>query len=132
MIPKDCFLESLARCADKQEFIQEFYRRLTRASEVVREKFARTDFDRQSDIVLKSLKLIAGCAAGECEALQEMKRQATLHDRYHLNIIPDLYPVWKSTMISTAEDFDRLWDEDVEESWNIILDHVIKQMIKHY
>ncbi len=54
----------------------------------------------------RSLELCAGATSGKPEALAEMHRRATSHDRDHLNIEPRFYDSWMETIIATAKDFD--------------------------
>ena len=83
-------------------------------------------------MLLNSLRLIAGATAGESAALRELKERAKTHDRYHLNISPELYEFWRHAIMATAAEYDEQWDEAVEKAWRSILDHVIKHMVKHY
>ena len=114
---KDCFLESLERCNSDESFIPAFYKRFLSTSDEISAKFQHTDFKKQNKMLIRSLKLAAGATAGESEALQELRDRAETHDRYHLNIKPDLYDAWLNAVIKTAREFDSQWDDDIESTW---------------
>ena len=126
------FLESLDRCIANGEFLDSFYRRFIDSSEEIRKKFRFTDFEKQHDMLLNSLKLSAGATDGESQSLQDLRERAESHDRYHMDIKPELYEFWLASIIQTASECDEQWDDYVEESWRTILDFVIARMIKHY
>ena len=129
---KQLFLDSLERCAEDENFIPSFYRHFLSTSSEIRYRFRDTDFEKQNKMLLGSLRLAAGATQGDQESLRELRDRAETHDRHHLNIKPELYSIWLDSVIETARDFDRLWSDEVEESWNVILGYVINHMIRHY
>ena len=130
--PKDCFLQSLGRCSSDENFIPAFYERFLATSDEIRNKFRNTDFDKQNEMLLLSLKLSAEATFGNAEALREIHERAKTHDSCHLNIEPRMYDLWLTSVIAAAREFDPQWDDSIEKAWNTILGHVIKLMVKHY
>ncbi|MEQ8767865.1 MAG: hypothetical protein RL885_28435 [Planctomycetota bacterium] len=130
--PREIFRESLERCAEAEDFLPSFYRRFLSSSEEVRWKFRHTDFTVQNDMLLRSLRMAAGAAEGDREALQEMRERAESHNRHHLDIQPDLYKLWLYSVIITARRFDPKWDPEIEMAWYSVLGHIIDHMIRHY
>ncbi len=129
---KQLFLHSVTRCMEDHAFIPTFYEQLFDASDEIKAKFRFTDFEKQNDMLRRSLLLCAEATAGRTEALREVNERATTHDREHLDIEPHLYAVWIDTLIATASDFDLRWNADVEAAWRKILGHVVQQMIRRY
>jgi hemoglobin-like flavoprotein len=129
---RDCFLQSLNRCSQNEQFIPAFYDRFLSTSEDIRDRFKDTDFEKQNQMLLRSLKLAAGATAGDQESLREIHERAVTHDRHHLNIEPRLYDAWLHSVIAAASEFDEQWDALVEESWDTILGYVVKHMIRYY
>lgn len=129
---KEKFLQSLDRCEHNEGFIPLFYARLNSSSDVVKSHFRNTNFEQQNHMLMKSLRLIAGVTANEREALQELRERAETHDRKHMNIKPELYECWQTSLVSTAAEVDPQWDEEIERAWNSILDDVVNHMIKFY
>lgn len=130
--PREVFLKSLERCVADREFIPAFYARFIATSDEVREKFKNTDFEQQTRMLVRSLRLAAGATAGNPESLRELRERATTHDRNHLDIAPHLYSLWLAALMETACKHDVLWNAAIEEAWEIILGHVIDHMIAHY
>lgn len=130
--PKDHFLRSLNRCKKNVDFIESFYERFLASSDEIAEKFRYTDFERQHSMLVHSLELAAHAVEGDPKALHILNDQAFRHSRENLDIRPGLYPIWLNAIISTAAEFDPLWDETVGESWQIVLEHVIHHMAAKY
>lgn len=130
--PRERFLKSLDRCSSQEGFIPAFYRRFLGSSVEIRDRFRETDFEKQNQMLLRSLRLSAGATTGDPESLREIRERAETHDRHHLDIPPRLYDIWRSCVIRTASEFDDEWDDATEQSWNTILGHVITVMVKRY
>jgi len=130
--PKDLFLESLDRCAASDEFIPSFYKRFLASSREIRDKFHNTDFEQQNKMLLNSLRLTAAATVGDQHGLSELRKRSETHDRYHLNIRPQLYEFWRTAIISVASEHDPQWSEPIEDAWRSILGHVIDHMVKRY
>jgi hemoglobin-like flavoprotein len=114
------------------EFIPAFYKRFLATSEDVRRKFQNTDFEKQNKMLLRSLQLVAAATKGEREGLQELRERAETHDRYHLDIKPDLYDVWLSAVVETAREYDKEWIDETEDAWTAILTYAIDYMVRRY
>jgi len=128
----DSFVMSLERCLQSSGFITAFYGRFLESSDEVKEKFARTDFGAQEKRLERSLRTMAGVMVGDLEALRHLNARAVSHDRYHLDIRPDLYELWRWALLTTAQEFDREWSPFTEESWRVILENAIAYMTKRY
>jgi len=130
--PKDLFLQSLDRCSSNEKFMPAFYDRFLSSSDEIQEQFKHTDFEKQNQMLLRSLKLAAGATTGEPESLREIRERAETHDRHHLNIEPRLYDIWLTSVILAAQEFDDEWNPTIEEAWKTILGYVIEHMTHFY
>lgn len=130
--PKDLFLHSLERCKVNEDFIKAFYEQFISSSEEVANKFRKTDFEHQNNMLLKSLETAAHAVAGDGEALKRLHAQAERHSRYDLNIQPELYDLWLTSIVETASHFDPYWNQTVEKAWRKVLAHVIHHMTSKY
>ena len=130
--PRVTFLRSLSRCADDEDFYAGFLRAFLASSEEVQDKFRRTRFPQQHQMLLRSLRLSAGAIVNEMESLQELRARAETHDRHHLDIRPELYDYWLESVIATARQFDPEWSDHIESAWRTILGHVISTMVRRY
>ena len=129
---KDVFLQSLKRCTASDDFIIAFYNRFLSTSDEIRWMFRNTNFERQNRLLIKSLTLVASATCGDPEGLRELRERAETHDRRHLNIRPELYDLWLSSVIETAREHDRQWNDEIEDAWRHILHYAVDYLIRHY
>lgn len=127
--PKDVFLESIERCLASESFISDFYTRFLAQSQSVRDRFACTDMTLQAQKLANMLRLLASAVAGESEALKQLNERAETHSRKKLNITPDMYELWSSSILATAREHDGMWTHDVEEAWHSTLEFVVNFMV---
>lgn len=132
MSPRARFLRSLERCLSSSDFIPSFYTTFLSYSDEIRDKFRHTNFDHQYKMLEQSLRLASDAAIGLPDGLRELTERAETHSRRHLNIAPHFYEMWLSALIITACKFDAQWDNEIENSWRMVLGHVIHHMIIRY
>lgn len=130
--PKELFLGSVGRCVAADGFISAFYNRFLEASDEIKLKFQFTDFEKQNQMLKRSLELCAGATSGDPESLRELNERAQTHSRDHLNIRPEFYDVWLKTIVETASEFDEEWDDSIEAAWNRVLGYAVKHMIRKF
>ena len=129
---RSLFHDSLERCICSDRFIPAFYERFTSSSDEVKLRFVRTNFEKQNEMLKRSLSLIEAATEGKPEGLRELNERAETHDRYHLKIKPELYELWRSAVLETAREFDSQWDDEIENAWQHILDFAIAYMVRRY
>lgn len=130
--PKDLFLQSLNRCTLSDAFVSSFYKRFLSSSEEIRNKFKKTDFERQNKLIIASLKLSANALTGDPYSLYELNERAESHDRHHLNIRPELYVFWREALITTAKEFDDQWNDQTENAWKTSLEYITSRISRQY
>ena len=130
--PQQLFRDSLDRCRQREDFLDHFYDRFMASSDEVREKFARTDFDRQKQRLLEALRLAADVVDGDARAMRHLHERAESHGRHGLDIKPELYDLWLDSLMATAAECDPNFDEAIEEAWRSVLGHIIAYMQLHY
>jgi len=128
--PKMLFLASLNRCRRSSNFLPMFYKRFIESSDIIRQKFLNTDFERQNKMLLESLRLIAAATSGDPEGLRELTERAETHDRNHHDIKEEHYEHWRHALIDSARTCDDQWNTPIEEAWNRILGFAIQRMIR--
>lgn len=129
--PRALYEASLARCATPQ-FGDRFYARFIGASPEIASHFAGVDMARQKASIMRAFHLAADIAAARPGALAKLTDQATLHDRDHKNIRPELYDVWLESLTDTVRECDPAWTPMVDQAWRIVLGHVIAFMRRRY
>ncbi len=116
------FEASLARCEARKDFFDVFYDRFLGASEEVREKFARTDFARQKELLRVSLHHLLLVARdpkqGPDPYLEDVARR---HGAGHLEIGAHLYDVWLDSLLATVRECDPECYPEVENAWEDVM-----------
>jgi hemoglobin-like flavoprotein len=117
------FLASLKRCLAKPDFLLDFYGIFMASSVEVREKFAKTDFKRQTRVLADSLWVMAVAAQApkKSPAWGDLPRLATMHNRENLDIRPELYDGWLDCLLQAARNHDPQFSPQVEEAWRSTL-----------
>lgn len=129
---KDEFLASLARCREVGNFTEAFYERLLASDDEIRKKFRFTDMEAQQVKLSKSLDICAAATAGDSEALTTLRELGKSHDRWHLDIRPEWYPLWIESIVATAKECDPKWNTEIEAAWRRVLGLVTKRIASFY
>jgi hemoglobin-like flavoprotein len=130
--PKDQFLSSLERCEQSPGFLLRFYDRFMDSSDLIREKFRFTDFQRQVRMLAASLRACALAISGDREALVTLNELAVSHDRYHHDAKPEWYDLWLDALVLAAAEFDPEWSNELDHVWHHELGYVIEHMRSRY
>mgnify|MGYP001607730907 CR=1 FL=1 len=105
---------------DHHNFYKHFYQNLVAADPEIAELFAKTDMERQIDMLIQSMTHIMSFSA-TLKPTDELKKIAKLHGSGKLAIPAKYYDVWLDCMIKTVEEFDPKFDENIETSWRILM-----------
>ena len=128
------FDASLKRCLERPDFMLDFYGFFMDSSEEIRQKFANTDFKKQTRVVADSLWAISVAAQGpkSSPAWSDMPRLAARHSRSELDIPPALYDTWLDCLIQTVRKHDSAFSPEVEAAWRSTLGPAIEYMRSKY
>jgi hemoglobin-like flavoprotein len=130
----ETFLASLKRCLAAPGFMHAFYERFVGSSDEVREKFRRTDMERQVRAVADSLYVVANAVQGEerSPARGALDAIAARHSRKDLDIPSGLYDVWVECLVETARRYDPPFGPDVEAAWRETIAFGVEYMRQRY
>jgi hemoglobin-like flavoprotein len=130
----EVFVASLKRCLAKPEFLLNFYGRFMDSSEEIRNKFAQTDFQRQTRVLAESLWVISVVAQAPkaSPAWEALPRLAARHSRNDLDIRPGLYDKWLDCLVETARNHDVEFSTEIEDAWRNTLAVGIEYMRSKY
>jgi len=128
----DLYNESLDRCQSNPLFMNMFYEDFLQSSPRVAEKFQNVDFNRQHRVLRATLYMVALVASGDEFAENYLAKIAEGHDRRHLNIEPDLYDLWRDTLIRTVAAVDPQYNARVESAWRAVLQRGVDYMVQRY
>ncbi|WP_210396480.1 globin [Motiliproteus sediminis] len=113
------------------EFIDNFYQRFMETSSDVTARFANVDMDHQVVMLRGSLELMLGCVH-EQDPAQSLAALAELHSRRGVDIPPQLYDYWLSSLLSTVRAYDHECDAELLAAWERVLSPGIRCMKAGY
>jgi len=71
-------------------------------------------------------------AGGGSERIVHLERLARLHSRAELDIKPELYDLWLDRLVQAVEEFDPMFDLEIETAWRRLLQPGIEFMKSRY
>lgn len=96
-------------------FFTSFYGRLLASDPVIKQMFAKTDFERQNKLLQHALGLLI--AYGKPGNGRILDRIAQRHQRHDINVLPSLYPHFVESLVATLRDQDPEFSPAVEQAW---------------
>lgn len=118
----EIFNDSYERCLAKSNFIDFFYDRYIASNQVVAQKFANTDMEKQKEMLKASLHMIMSLRMVKPnEAGNYFKRIGVLHGRNHHDIGPEFYDLWLTCLMETVEECDECYNLEVDSAWREML-----------
>ncbi len=126
------FYASLERCQRRGGLIRHFYEIFLMSSDEVAEKFRNTDMESQERILMTSFYLMMLGDAERAEGKAHYERLATLHDRNHLDIRPELYDLWLDCLLQAVQEFDPEYCDEVKNAWCEMMGPGLRFMKAHY
>ena len=127
------FEASLTRCTAQPGFLDRFYEIFLASSPKVSEKFARTDFTRQKQMLHTSFSLMLRAAqneeSGPPDYLQTLARR---HGAGQLAIGADFYDLWLDSLLAAVRASDPLTSPKVEQAWETVMGIGIKYLCTHF
>ncbi len=122
---------SLERCQGDLAFLQKFYDLFLATSPKVAEKFKGVDFLKQIRALKATLYMVALVSTGDAFARKHLIKIAKSHGKQGLNITPDLYDLWRTTLLKTVSQVDPAFDDQVEDAWDHVLQATIDFMLEN-
>jgi len=101
-------------------FIDAFYDRFLSQSTEIAEKFSKTDFDGQKEMLLLSIIHVSSYYSSGVPG-HILEKLARRHGRDDLNIEPHLYDTWLECLLKTVETHDPEYDTTVGGAWQRVL-----------
>lgn len=124
--------DSLERCTPQAEFFEQFYERFHDSSDEIAARFAATDAKTQGRALRTAFLLLLQAIAGDPAAWQQLELRAIRHDRRHLDIKPEMYELWRESLLETVREFDPRADDRTREAWRRIVQEATEFMTARY
>ncbi len=124
----ELFDDSLARCLTSHGFLDRFYELFLSSSDEVALKFKDTDFARHKRMLEDSLSLMTNVSGAPSEDLAYQDRVAHRHGLDVLDIGPELYELWRESLLQAVREFDGHFDANIERAWRNVLAEGVEYM----
>lgn len=124
--------DSLERCPSQAELFARFYSRFRQSSEEVAARFEGTDAKAQARALRAAFLLVLQAVAGDPAAWQQLEMRAMRHDRRHLDIRPELYELWRDSLLATVHELDPGADERTIAAWRNVVQEAVDFMVARY
>lgn len=112
---------SYNRCSAAPAFYAAFYMRLFELRPDAKQLFAKTDFDRQHNLLRHAIGLLLSFPESPETRPELLARVAERHSRRDLGIDPSLYPPFLESLIDTLRIRDPEFTPAVERAWRSAL-----------
>jgi hemoglobin-like flavoprotein len=124
---------SFERCCEQgPEIFDTFYASLADHVPGIGAMFAKTDMQRQNQLVRAGIGTLIDYACGDVAAEVELARLGTLHDRQRLNVSPEMYAGWVNALMEMVVEYDPQRTDTIEAGWRELLAPGIALMIAKY
>ena len=117
----DTYRLSLARCLEDTHFMERFYNHFTSSSPTIREKFSKTDWSRQYQMMVDSFQLMVRAEEKGTVDNPELWRIAVLHGDHGHKIPGWMYENWIESLLEAVKETDPEWDEGVSQAWHAVM-----------
>lgn len=131
----ELFNNSYERCMVNPRhpgFLNRFYQIFLGSSPEIAEKFQRTDFRKQIQVLKSSLYFLMLASTGMPEGIVHLEHIAQLHSRAQLDVRPDMYDLWLACLLQAVHEYDASLDAETELAWQRVLQHGIDFMKAKY
>ncbi|HUK57077.1 MAG TPA: globin [Nitrospiria bacterium] len=92
--------------------------------------FAKTDFERQKELLVHGIFALLEYAKGSATGRMAVRRLGELHSRKRMNITKDMYPVWVFCLIQALREVDPQFTPLLETQWREALQKGIDLMVE--
>jgi len=112
---------SLNRSLANSRFIEIFYEIFMATDADIRQMFAKTEFERQKKLLRKALLSAVTFAAGGEVARQRLALIRESHNRAHMNVHPEWYPLWVDSLVQAVARCDADYSPQLDQEWRLVL-----------
>jgi len=128
----DIVRQSYGRCALAEGFFDDFYDTFMNSSPQISPYFASTNMTKQKQLLREGISFMILFAEQHRSGVMAIDHIGALHDKDHVNVSPDLYRLWTSSLVKTIAKHDRRFDADTERAWDDVLSRGIRRFVELY
>ncbi len=123
---------SYERCNGHEAFFETFYRNFFKNCPEAEPLFARTDFERQHNLLRHAIGLLLIFPSQRDAEPNILTRLAERHSRRDLNVSPEWYPAFADSLVETVAAFDPAFSSEIESAWRNTVAHGIAYLQSKY
>lgn len=123
---------SYARCLATAGFLEDFYRDFFRRCPQAEPLFARTNFSRQVRLLQHAIGLLLSYPGQAGRTPQLLERVAERHSRRDLDIAPELYEPFITSLVETVGRHDPEFTPELGAAWRASLAPGVAYMQSRY
>jgi hemoglobin-like flavoprotein len=114
---REVFQQSLARTTTDPTFMERFYEHFLNSSPTIREKFKRTNWERQYRMMVESFEHLTDLSRSWTESDEHLRRLAAVHGKQGNKIPAWMYDNWLDSLLLAVAECDPEFDDDVAAAW---------------
>ncbi len=116
----------------QMDFADRFYDLLLASDLKTRALFHHTDFATQKKALIDGIYVLIDYSEGGPLGRMSINRLGEKHNRDHMNVPAELYPIWADCFIRALSEKDPAFSPDLEKQWREVLKPGIDHMISAY
>ena len=114
---REVFQESLARATKDPRFMERFYEHFLNSSSAIREKFKRTNWERQYRMMVESFEHLTDVGRSWTDNDEHLRHLAAVHGKQGNKIPAWMYDNWLDSLLVAVSESDPEFDDDVASAW---------------
>ncbi len=123
---------SYGGCCSSPQFFDDFYDKFVAKSPKIAEKFGKTNFDKQKELLRSSITYMILYYTGSPMAQSKIDDLGESHSRTRLDIAPEMYSFWIDSLLETVRMHDKEYSPTLERQWRAVLSKGMSQMKAMY
>lgn len=124
---------SYGRCTTSKGFFGDFYDEFLSRSPEIGEKFKNTNMENQQIALKNGLGMLILFAKGNHHmATRKINDLSASHSKARLDIKPEFYLYWISSLLKTIEKHDAKFNPELKQSWEKLLQVGVDEMVSKY
>ena len=125
--------QQYSHCVISPGFFDDFYKVFTSKSPEIGKMFANTEMTAQKEALRAGLTFLIMFAEGRSNfAAEKLDKIGTTHRKTQLNVRPDMYPMWMSSLITTVKKHTPNFDDTSLKAWTAVLQYGVNRIVSHY
>ncbi len=123
---------SFGRAISRKSFMDHFYEIFIKSSPIVARKLAKTDIEKQQELLSQAVNMVILFPQGNKIAHNAITRIRESHNRDGLDIKPEYYRFWVDSLVTALAEHDPKFDGELEQAWRLVAQQAIDYIIEGY